>query len=69
MKQNFTQDQKVMIRRLGDDCEYRAKVVGIMAKTGDFDFYIVEMIDQPKGLTWTHSCMPESCMDLEDWII
>lgn len=58
-----------MIRRLGDDNEYRARVVGIMAETVGINFYIVEMIDQPLGSVWTHLCMPEVCMDIEDWII
>ena len=68
MKQNFVQDQKVMVRRLGDDGEYRAKVVGVMAEFVEVNFYIVEMIDQLPGLTWTHACMPEGCMDPENWI-
>ena len=63
-KQNFTQDQLVMIRRIDDkNNEYRAKVVGLSAETAEVDFYIVELIDSIPNCKWTHVQMIESCLD------
>lgn len=66
-KQDFSQNQKVMIRRLGDGGEYRAKVVGVEARLTENDFYIVELFDDMPGREWTHVCMTEACLDPEDW--
>jgi len=66
-QQKFGQNQKVMIRRLGDDGEYRAKVVGVSARLPDCDIYIVELFDEMPGMEWTHVCMTEACLDPENW--
>lgn len=62
LKQNFKQDQQVIICRLGDGKEYRGKIVGISA---DYicDIYIVEPFDQLPGQTFTHITMTEACLD------
>tara|TARA_R110000823_G_scaffold97570_2_gene211895 strand:+ start:2865 stop:3074 length:210 start_codon:yes stop_codon:yes gene_type:complete len=62
-KKNFKQDEKVMIRRIGDGGEYRAKVVGIMAQLPEQDFYIVELTDDLPGCLWSHACMTDACLD------
>jgi len=67
MQQKFGQNQKVMIRRVGDGAEYRAKVVGVLARFPDCDFYIVELFDEMPGNEWTHVCMTEACLDPEIW--
>ena len=67
MKKNFSQNQKVMIRRIGDGAEYRAKVVGVSSIHPECDFYIVELIDKLPSCGWTHVTMVESCLDAENW--
>ena len=67
-QQKFSQNQKVMIRRIGDGKEYRAKVVGIMVRMPDCDFYIVELFDEMPRNDWTHVCMTEACLDPENWL-
>ena len=67
-RQNFTQDQKVMIRRLNDGKEYRAKIVGVASDVLDgCTFYIVEAVDRIHGLLWSHHVMIESCLDPVEW--
>ncbi len=66
--QNFQPNQKVMIRRLGDDKEYRAKVAGLASTvSGDTYIYIVEMVDKLDNSKWSHVCIPEVCLDDETW--
>ena len=67
MKKHFVQNQKVMIRRLGDDKEYRGRVVGISAHVAELSFYIVEVVDKLPGYNWTHCTIPEVCLDAENW--
>lgn len=63
----FTPNQKVMIRRLGDDKEYRGRVVGIHSTHATCSFYIIEMIDRINNSVWSHVVMTTSCIDPEEW--
>lgn len=61
-KKNFVQDEPVIMRRIGDGKEYRAKVVGKSVE-GATDFYIVELLDPIPGNSWTHIAITEACLD------
>lgn len=66
--QTFFQDEKVMIRRLGDGMQYRARIAGI-AVDNDIKIMICEMIDHPRAdYPFTHISMPEVCIDKEIWL-
>ena len=63
----FTQGEKVMIRRLGDDKEYRAIIVGIAHEAWPKGM-IIEMIDPiHKDYEFTHCVITEVCIDQEPW--
>lgn len=69
--QTFIQGEKVMIRRLGDGNEYRAKISGIAVDSGyGAKNMIVEIVDPYKNsedYPFTHANMPEACIDKESW--
>jgi len=67
LKQHFQQNQKVMIRRLGDDKEYRAFVVGLYSEDSVVDCYIVGLVDRLDKYNWSHKVIIESCLDAEEW--
>ena len=65
--QTFTLGEKVMVRRLGDGNEYRAKIAGIgindVAKV-----MIIEIVDPlSDDYEFTHCVMTEVCIDKETW--
>lgn len=61
-KRDFRQGDDVVIYELGDDKEYRAKVVG-KASENVIDVYIVELVDVPGGhWPWSHAAIPETCL-------
>ena len=62
---NFTLGQKVVVRRTSAD-EYRARIVGV-ATRNIVDIYIIEIVDSIPYYKWTHTVMPESCLDAEEW--
>jgi hypothetical protein len=62
IKQNFKQDEVVIVSRLGDGWAYRARIKGL-ANEGVPDFYIVEWVDFPPLSKWTHSVIIETCID------
>lgn len=65
--QTFVQDEKVMIRRLGDGYEYRAKVAGI-AIDNEAKVVICEIIDPfNSDYAYSHIAMTEACIDKENW--
>lgn len=63
-KKLYTCGQIVVIRRLGDDKEYKARVCGIAYECTINNFYIVEMIDRIAGNDeWTHCVITGACID------
>lgn len=63
----FVQGEKVMIRRLGDDKEYRAIIVG-QANEHWPKGMIIEMVDPiHKDYEFTHCVITEVCIDQETW--
>lgn len=63
----FTQGEKVMIRRLGNDKEYRAIIVGISNEHWPKGM-IIEMVDPIHGAyKFTHCVITEVCIDQEPW--
>lgn len=67
--QTFTQDERVMVRRLGDGQEYRATIAGI-AVDSPVKIMIVKIIDRfrnEEDYNFTHCAMPEVCIDKEEW--
>ncbi len=66
-EQTFFQGEKVMVRRLGDGNEYRAKIAGI-AVGGMVKVMIVEIVDPLlEGYEFTHCPITEVCIDKETW--
>lgn len=64
MNQTFTQGEEVMIRRLGDGNEYRAKIAGVSADTPGCKIMIVEMIDTfNENYEFSHCGITEACID------
>lgn len=67
MNQTFIQGEKVMVRRLGDGNEHRAKVVGV-AVNDVIKIMIIEMVDPiSDNYKYSHCSMPEVCIDKETW--
>lgn len=64
-KKTYICGQSVIVRRLGDDGEYRARVCGIADDQPECIFYILEMIDKIPGFNdeWTHRVIIDSCID------
>lgn len=68
VNQTFTQGEKVMVRRLGDGLEYRAKIAGVSTDLGLFKSMIVEIIDPfSDDYEFTHTAVTEACIDKESW--
>lgn len=67
MNQTFIQGEKVMVRRLGDGNEYRAKVVGVAVDMGGYKAMIIEIIDSYRNYEFSHAMMLEVCIDKETW--
>ncbi len=66
--QTFTQGEKVMIRRLGDGKEYRAKIAGISAEIAEFKVMICEIVDPfNTDYSFSHIVITEACIDKESW--
>jgi hypothetical protein len=69
--QRFKQDQKVMVRRLGDGKQYRATICGIAMDVGlGAKLMICEMYDNcdyVHNFEFTHVSIPEVCIDPYDW--
>ena len=63
--QTFVQGQEVMVRRLGDGMEYKAKIAGIAVVLPEFNMYILEIVDpvpnNPRG--WSHFTLTAACID------
>lgn len=64
-KKTYVCGQSVIVRRLGDGGEYRARVCGIVSEDPVAIFYILEMIDELPGFNddWTHRVIIDSCID------
>lgn len=67
--QVFANGDKVMIRRLGDGLEYRAKIAGVAVDT-DVKIMIIEIVDDYSNgnYTFPYGAMPEVCLDKENWV-
>ena len=67
MGQTFTQGEKVMIRRLGDGMEYRAKIAGVAVDI-EFKVMICEIVDPfHADYPYSHLTVTEACIDKESW--
>lgn len=67
LNQSFTQGEKVMIRRLGDGNEYRAKIAGVAIDT-EAKVMICEIVDPFKSkYAYSHVAITEACLDKENW--
>lgn len=68
MNQTFEQGEKVMIRRIGDGFEYRAKIVGLSGDVIGAKTMICEMVDSFRAnYPYTHITITEVCIDKEEW--
>lgn len=66
-EQTFFHGEKVMIRRLGDGEEYRAKIAGISVD-GLVKVMIIEIVDPLlESYEFTHCPITEVCIDKETW--
>lgn len=66
-EQTFFNGEKVMIRRLGDGKEYRAKIAGISVD-GLVKAMIIEIVDPlSEDYEFTHCAIIEVCIDKETW--
>ena len=63
--QVFVQGQEVMVRRLGDGMEYKAKIAGLAVGLPEFSVYILEIVDPLPDNThdWSHFTLTAACID------